>query len=44
MQIPDTLARKITAYLGAEKSMGAENFFVTLCLPISHAPISHIDV
>ena len=32
MPIPDTLARKITADFRAEKSMGAENFFVTLWL------------
>ena len=30
MPIPDILARKITADFRAEKSMGAENFFVTL--------------
>ena len=30
MPIPDTLARKITADFRTEKSMGAENIFVTL--------------
>ena len=31
MPIPDTLPRKITADFRAEKSMGAEKIFVTLC-------------